>query len=366
MSTYKNNSSKGKILTIVIAAVLTIAIVVVGTIFLPDVIKQAKNNMQEKVAAEMYDAYISGDYETAKALAYQFASYEESDKDSVAEDYIKLIELKENMEGWSGTSEELFTVIKDFYNSIHDNTIYDGVFYEVNHLKLPLSRNDMFNKLIPGIEAEYKILPELNSIMTDFFDEYYGNVYNLYELYGKDSFTYQEALKIHSDITSAFDEASFSINEIKWIYPDFNMLDETIDIINNIKDSYKDHIDDYILDAFYVNGIKTLSESEKTDARYKIEKLLLLENASVSATLTFGSYNFLNDYYGCAIEDTANSTFVSEEKNNEYKKYSYTSICVIALATELFVNLEFDIDEINELKSIEQISNDTFDKYWYQ
>lgn len=346
MSTYKNNSSKGKILTIVIAAVLTIAIAVIGTIFLPDVIKQAKNNMQEKIAAEMYDAYISGDYEIAKDLAYQFVSYEESNKDSVAEDYIKLIELRENMEGWSGTSEELFAIIKNFYNSIHNNTIYSDCYFGANQLALPLNHSDMFNKLIPGIETEHKILPELNSIMTDFFDKYYGNVYKLYKLYCKNSFTYHEASKIHSNITSAFNE--------------------TIDIINNIKDSYKNYIDDYILDAFYVNGIKTLSESEKTDVRYKIEQYLLLEKASVSATLTLGSYNFLNDYFGCAIEDIANSTFVSEEKNNEYKKYSHTSICVIALATELFINLEFDIDKTNELKSIEQISNDAFDKYWYK
>ena len=350
----------------VIAAVLSITIAVLGTLFLPDAIKQAKNNKQEKIAAEMYEAYISGNYETAKDLAYQFASYEENNKDSVAEDYIKLIELRESMEDWSGTSEELFFVVRDFYNSIHDNTIYDGGFYGFNQLKLPLSRNDMFNKLIPGIEDEYIILPELNGIMTDFFDRYYGNVHKLYELYNKNSFTYLEALKIHNDITDTFNHAMFSVNEIKWLYPDFNMLDETSDIISNIKDSYKNSIDNYILDAFYVNGKKTLSESEKTDARYKIEQHLLLEKAFVSSGLTLGSNNFLNDYYGCVIEDIANSMFVSEEKNREYKNYNQTSICVIALATELFINLEFDIDETNELKSIEQISNDAFDKYWYK
>lgn len=365
MSTYKNNLSKRKIIRMVIAAVLSITIAVLGTVFLPDVIKQAKNNKQEKIAAEMYDAYISGNYETAKDLAYQFASYEENNKDSVAEDYIRLIELRESIEGWSGTSEELFLIIKDFYNCIHDNTIYSDCYFGANQLALPLSRSEMFGKLIPGIEAEYIILPELNSVMADFFDKFYGNTNKLYELYGGNSFTYMEAVKIHNDITDAFNHALFSVNEIKWYYPDFDVLNKSIEIINDAKDSYMSYIADYILNAYYVNGTKTLTESEKTEVRYKIEQLMLLKKSYISSALTIDSYYFLNDYYGCSINDMANSKFISEEKVNEYKKYSQTSICVISLATDLFVNLEIDIDETNELKSLTQISDNAFNKYWY-
>ena len=354
----------GKTVIMVVAVILAVTTVTLSATCLPDLITRINNNQKQEIVSKIYNAYVSGDYDSAKAYAAEIADYIKKDGNLVAEDYVKLIELRESMDGWSGTSDELYEIIKEFYNSLNGNFVKS---YEMPCLDLPIENGEISENFFKKMDAEYEVLPELNQIMKEFFENYYQKIHLIYDIYNRSYFFLSEALNIDSAISETFDSAINSIDTLKNAAPDYAMLDFASDIIINAKETYEDTIRGYLIRDDFRNGMMALTTDEQNNIKYKIEQLILLEKSYVSSAYSLISYFEFGEtynYYDCDIQVLKKSEIADEEQINEYKSFSKTAYITISLASDLFANLKINIDSSREIKSIAEISKEAFGRYW--
>lgn len=342
---------KKKALIIAVSLVLVVALVVSGVIFIPQYIENKRKQEIFEIYAilnDMNEEYAAGNYEKAKELARKLP---DSNK---AESYIGVIEFREKMNDWSGTGESLLETFAAFCAEAENWSFYRENSGDVGHEIVGVDFSKINFQLIPGLTEEYEAYPRLSEIAEGFFDDYYKLYFDVYSLYEKGGFYYNEAVEINKNISNMFIKTLGDLDSLKAEYS-FDGVEDIIEIVRMCQDNYLRTYQPLLFDVSYSNGYATIPKS-KVDYFKKCVQIdrssLYVEFAVDSVTKKILGLRC----YGCYAEN------LSDDLHNKYTDLTTTSYRVVSFVIDLIGDVEIEI--IEEPILISEIENKAFTKYF--
>lgn len=275
------SKKKKKIILAVISSVLVLALIITGSIMIPNLIFEHKMELRTETIENIKAEYHAGNFTEAHSLAASLP-FNDSDQFYRQEEVInRIIDFGEELSSWEGTSYELLDKIEALIEDITDMEYHDTYLY-ITSLYQPDNENLMYylTSVIPELRKELDIMSELTAIMENYGDNFYKYCYEIYNLYCKSSFSRNEATTIDSAIVSGRRTALDALNELQSRNPDFALISECITMVGNDYSCYTEHLKPYLFDVTYQNGYVTISDSQGKSARDKIPKFIGLNSGS--------------------------------------------------------------------------------------
>lgn len=187
---YVLKRKKKRNLIVGVSIAFVIALIVSCVIFIPQHIEKKKEEEIWNTVKELSIECAEGNYEKAKEIARKLP-----DNDKV-ESYIGVIEFREELDGWSGSSERLLEIFADYCAEAENWSFYYNMGFDDNGKQYCCLTSGMNNstfkkinaQLIPGLRKEYDVALELDLVTKNFCSDLmraaaYPKSINLSQLY---------------------------------------------------------------------------------------------------------------------------------------------------------------------------------------